>query len=215
MLGRARMVSATCSSSAGHRARARPQSWRGDRHLCEQPPGRPRRSGGGRRQARHHHDGNHQGDRNAPDKQGRTRNAPFDRRTLNGQLTNAAKLAMDKGAQVAHAADIAQALAVLRSGRGADLLMVDVAVTSRPDRRAGGRAHPGAGRRLRHRHRRARRGRRHPGRREGIYPAAARCRADRRRAGRRRRRPADLIYRDRHGAVVKLTQQWPAATPRS
>ncbi|MGB7254555.1 MAG: sigma-54 dependent transcriptional regulator [Xanthobacteraceae bacterium] len=47
--------------------------------------------------------------------------------TLNGQLTTATKLAMDKGALVTHAADIAQALAVLRSGRGADLLMVDVA----------------------------------------------------------------------------------------
>ena len=51
--------------------------------------------------------------------------------TLNGQLTTATKLAMDKGAQVTHAADIAQALAVLRSGRGADLLMVDVAVKIR------------------------------------------------------------------------------------
>ena len=48
--------------------------------------------------------------------------------TLNGQLTTATKLAMDKGATVTHAADIAQALAVLRSGRGADLLMVDVAI---------------------------------------------------------------------------------------
>ncbi len=51
--------------------------------------------------------------------------------TLNGQLTTATKLAMDKGALVTHAADIAQALAVLRSGRGADLLMVDVAVSIR------------------------------------------------------------------------------------
>jgi two-component system, response regulator FlrC len=51
--------------------------------------------------------------------------------TLNGQLTTATKIAMDKGAMVTHAADIAQALAVLRSGRGADLLMVDVAVDIR------------------------------------------------------------------------------------
>ncbi len=51
--------------------------------------------------------------------------------TLNGQLTIATKLAMDKGALVTHAADIAQALAVLRSGRGADLLMVDVAINIR------------------------------------------------------------------------------------
>jgi two-component system, response regulator FlrC len=51
--------------------------------------------------------------------------------TLNGQLTTATKLAMDKGALVTHAADIGQALAVLRSGRGADLLMVDVAINIR------------------------------------------------------------------------------------
>ncbi|MGB7034931.1 MAG: sigma-54 dependent transcriptional regulator [Xanthobacteraceae bacterium] len=51
--------------------------------------------------------------------------------TLNGQLTTATKLAMDKGALVTHAANIVQALAVLRSGRGADLLMVDVAVNIR------------------------------------------------------------------------------------
>jgi len=51
--------------------------------------------------------------------------------TLDGQLTTATKLAMDKGATVTHAADIAQALAVLRSGRGADLLMVDVAIAIR------------------------------------------------------------------------------------
>ena len=48
--------------------------------------------------------------------------------TLKGQLTLATKFAMDKGAAVTHAADPEQALAVLRSGRGADLLMVDVAV---------------------------------------------------------------------------------------
>ncbi len=51
--------------------------------------------------------------------------------TLNGQLTTATKLAMDKGATVTHAADNAQALAVLRAGRGADLLMVDVAIDIR------------------------------------------------------------------------------------
>jgi two-component system, response regulator FlrC len=38
---------------------------------------------------------------------------------------------MDKGALVTHAADCSQALAVLRSGRGADLLMVDVALNIR------------------------------------------------------------------------------------
>ncbi len=51
--------------------------------------------------------------------------------TLNGQLTTATKLAMDKGATVTHATDCGQALAVLRSGRGADLLMVDVALDIR------------------------------------------------------------------------------------
>ncbi|MBS0245125.1 MAG: sigma-54-dependent Fis family transcriptional regulator [Proteobacteria bacterium] len=48
--------------------------------------------------------------------------------TLGGQLTVASKIAMDKGASVTHAASIEQGLAVLRAGRGADLLMVDVAI---------------------------------------------------------------------------------------
>jgi len=48
--------------------------------------------------------------------------------TLKGQLTLATKYAMDKGASVTHADTADQALAVLRSGRGADLLMVDVAL---------------------------------------------------------------------------------------
>src|SRR5437016_10941945 len=50
---------------------------------------------------------------------------------LKGQLTTATKLAMDKGASVTHASDVDQALNVLRSGRGADLLMVDVALDIR------------------------------------------------------------------------------------
>src|SRR6266571_2040271 len=50
--------------------------------------------------------------------------------TLKGQLTLATKLAIDKGASVTHAENIEQALKVLR-GRGADLLMVDVAVDIR------------------------------------------------------------------------------------
>ncbi len=45
---------------------------------------------------------------------------------LDGQLTEATKLAMDGGASVAHAPSIDIALASLRSGRGADLLLVDV-----------------------------------------------------------------------------------------
>ena len=51
--------------------------------------------------------------------------------TLKGQLTTATKIAMDKGASVTHADSIEQALAVLRSGKGADLLMVDVAIDIR------------------------------------------------------------------------------------
>ncbi len=51
--------------------------------------------------------------------------------TLKGQLTTATKLAMAKGATVTHAESVDQALAVLRSGRGADLLMVDVALDIR------------------------------------------------------------------------------------
>jgi DNA-binding NtrC family response regulator len=50
---------------------------------------------------------------------------------LKGQLTAATKIAMDKGAAVTHAVTIDQALAVLRSGKGADLLMVDVVIDIR------------------------------------------------------------------------------------
>jgi DNA-binding NtrC family response regulator len=51
--------------------------------------------------------------------------------TLKGQLTLATKLAMDKGAAVTQADTAEQALRVLRSGRGADLLLVDVAIDIR------------------------------------------------------------------------------------
>ena len=51
--------------------------------------------------------------------------------TLKGQLTVATKMAMDKGAAVTHAETAEQALAILRAGRGADLLMVEVAVDIR------------------------------------------------------------------------------------
>ncbi|HVY50364.1 MAG TPA: sigma-54 dependent transcriptional regulator [Devosia sp.] len=47
---------------------------------------------------------------------------------LEGQLTEATRLAMQGGARVAHAASIDIALASLRAGRGADLLLVDVMV---------------------------------------------------------------------------------------
>src|SRR6185295_13505850 len=51
--------------------------------------------------------------------------------TLKGQLTTATKIAMDRGASVTHADSVDQAMAVLRSGRGADLLVVDVAMDIR------------------------------------------------------------------------------------
>src|SRR6187549_3973389 len=51
--------------------------------------------------------------------------------TLKGQLTTATKIAMDNGASVVHAEAIEQAMAVLRGGKGADLLLVDVALDIR------------------------------------------------------------------------------------
>jgi DNA-binding NtrC family response regulator len=47
---------------------------------------------------------------------------------LEGQLSEATKLAMQGGAKVGHAASIEVALASLRAGHGADLLLVDVMV---------------------------------------------------------------------------------------
>src|SRR6201986_4724442 len=51
--------------------------------------------------------------------------------TLKGQLTAATKIAMDNGASVTHAEGAEQAIAVLRGGKGADLLLVDVALDIR------------------------------------------------------------------------------------
>src|SRR5258706_92483 len=48
--------------------------------------------------------------------------------TIKGQLAAAAKIAADKGASAIHADCIDTAMAVLRSGKGADLLMVDIAI---------------------------------------------------------------------------------------
>jgi DNA-binding NtrC family response regulator len=48
--------------------------------------------------------------------------------TLKGQLAAAAKIAADKGASAIHADCIDAAMAMLRSGEGADLLMVDIAI---------------------------------------------------------------------------------------
>jgi DNA-binding NtrC family response regulator len=47
---------------------------------------------------------------------------------LNGQLSEATKIAMANGAKVAHAETIEIAMASLRSGKGAELLLVDVKV---------------------------------------------------------------------------------------
>src|SRR5438270_11802282 len=51
--------------------------------------------------------------------------------TLKGQLTTATKISMDNGASVTHAEDQEQAMRVLRGGKGADLLLVDVALDIR------------------------------------------------------------------------------------
>lgn len=51
--------------------------------------------------------------------------------TLKGQLTTATKIAIDNGASVTHAADNEQAMRVLRGGKGADLLLADVALDIR------------------------------------------------------------------------------------
>ena len=45
---------------------------------------------------------------------------------LEGYISAAGKIAMSRGATVAHVDDIERALAALRSGQGADLLMMDV-----------------------------------------------------------------------------------------
>ncbi len=47
---------------------------------------------------------------------------------LDGQLSVASKIALDRGAKVLHAASLDEAVTILRGGRGADLLMVDVAL---------------------------------------------------------------------------------------
>lgn len=46
--------------------------------------------------------------------------------TLGGQLAVASRIAMDRGASVVHADSIETALKTLRSGKGADLIMIDV-----------------------------------------------------------------------------------------
>jgi DNA-binding NtrC family response regulator len=51
--------------------------------------------------------------------------------TLNGPLNTAAKTVMDKGASAIHADCIDSAMAILRSGNAADLLMVDIQIDIR------------------------------------------------------------------------------------
>jgi DNA-binding NtrC family response regulator len=51
--------------------------------------------------------------------------------TLKGQLITATKIAMDNGASVTHAAGNEQAMAVLRGGKGADLMLMDVGLDIR------------------------------------------------------------------------------------
>ncbi len=48
--------------------------------------------------------------------------------TLSGQLSTATKMAMDRGAKVTQTETIESTLKTLRLGKGADLLMVDVAI---------------------------------------------------------------------------------------
>src|SRR6201990_2409404 len=51
--------------------------------------------------------------------------------TLKGQLTTATKIAMDNGASVTHAEGHEQAMAVLRGGKGAGVILADVALDIR------------------------------------------------------------------------------------
>jgi two-component system, response regulator FlrC len=45
---------------------------------------------------------------------------------LQGQLSAATKIAFDRGAKVLHAPDVATAMELMRTGRGADIVMIDV-----------------------------------------------------------------------------------------
>ena len=46
--------------------------------------------------------------------------------SLDGHITAAGKIALSRGAKVAHVDDVDQALHALRNGQGADLIMFDV-----------------------------------------------------------------------------------------
>ena len=45
--------------------------------------------------------------------------------SMDGQIGTASKIAMERGAKVSHVPNISSALSLLRSGKGADLLMID------------------------------------------------------------------------------------------
>ncbi len=120
---------------------------------------------------------------------------------LEGYITAAGKIALARGASVAHVDGVEQALTALRSGQGADLLLMDVkldigAMVAEPA--------PGAvrrsGRRLRRRRRCERRRARDQGRGQGISAAAARRRDDRGgAAGGRAGKPRPPLSRRRDG----------------
>lgn len=51
--------------------------------------------------------------------------------SMDGQIGAASQMAMARGAQVIHAADVAEGLEVARSGKGADLIMIDVSLDTK------------------------------------------------------------------------------------
>ena len=46
--------------------------------------------------------------------------------SLDSHIGQASKIAKDRGAEVSHAPDVDSAMNLLRSGKGADLLMIDI-----------------------------------------------------------------------------------------
>ena len=50
--------------------------------------------------------------------------------TLEGHITTAGKIAMSHGAKVAQVSSIDEALTALRTGKGADLVMIDIKTVS-------------------------------------------------------------------------------------
>ena len=111
--------------------------------------------------------------------------------SLAGELGQAARIAIARGAKLDQADDADAALARLRADARVDLVLCDIAHdVGAVVRGAGGRAHGGAGRRLRHRRRSGRRRARHPRRRARVPAAAARSRPDRRDPGSGVRRDA-------------------------